>query len=77
MKLSWKPEIKATKLMTLLSEKDEGTNFTWEKRAANCKAIEMATGDKLVAQQLIEVSFIIILSIDISAYNVLHNYRMT
>ena len=58
LRLNWTPDIKARKLLTVLSEEDndDGVPFTWPQRQAHCKALETATSDTLICDELIEVS---------------------
>ena len=57
LKLNWKPEIKAKKLVNLLKEKENNVVFTWADRVKNCKTLEDSTSDRVVCEHVIEVSF--------------------
>ena len=58
MRLNWAPDIKARKLLTVLSEEDndDGVPFTWPQRLAHCKALEASTASDVICDELIKVS---------------------
>ena len=56
LRLNWKPEIKAKKLVNLLKEKENNIVHTWEERVAHCKELEESTSDPVVCKEIIVVS---------------------
>ena len=56
LKLNWKPEIKARKLVNLLKEKENDNVYTWPERVAHCKKLEDSTNDIELCKEIIAVS---------------------